>query len=140
MADERARVVRDWLAAALALIGIVGGVGAGVVWVAERAVKDAVTEAVQPLHTDMQTLKGDVAGLKGEVERLKVAQSANPAVAAALFPNALWVPEFVEWEKTHPNTGTAPVASYSGAENLAEAPWAAEYRKWHRESLKELIP
>ena len=173
MADDRARVVRDWLAAVLALVGIVGAVGAGVVWVAERSVKDAVTEAVraavpdavtmavntavpaavsaavQPLHNDVNALKDDVNALKDDVNALKddvnalkddvnalkvvqVRASANyPAVAATLFPEALWVPAFKAWAKSGITLEYGPVLAMNPqAMEWAGAPWAEEYRQW----------
>ena len=147
MASDLARAVRDWLAAGAALVAILVGVGAGVVWVAERSVKDAVTVAVnatvpgaieaalksreeatrafivdavnEAVGRELQPLQDDMAALK-----LAQARTAgNPAVAVALFPSASWVPEFETWAEANPNVSWV-------IPDWQSEPWAAKYRAW----------
>ena len=133
MASDLARAVRDRLAAGAALVAILVGVGAGVVWVAERSVKDAVTAAVnatvpgaieaalnsreeatrafivdavnEAVGRELQPLQDDVAALK--LARARAA--GNPAVAAAVFPSASWVSEFEKWAEANPDAGVSVV-------------------------------
>ena len=144
MASDLARTVRDWLAAGAALVAILVGVGAGVVWVAERsvtaavnaAVPDAIMDALKSREEDTRAfiveavekaVGRELQPLREDVAALKLAQArtaGDPAVAAALFPGASWVPGFDTWAAANPDLGAVDRESWQNE------PWAAQYREW----------
>lgn len=164
MANDTARVVRDWLAAVLALVGIVGAVGAGVVWVAENSVKDAVTDAVNeavPVAVEdavdnavanavsaivSAAVEAAVEPLRHEVDTLKVAQvTANPAVAAVLYPSAPWVSGFNSWvanQAVSPGMefGVRVMGQSGNVMDNQSGSWINAYREWAANPSQWAIP
>ena len=68
-----------------------------------------------------------------DVAALKLTQArtvGNPAVAAALFPDAPWVSEFQTWAAANPDSDGVYGFKWPNGE-----PWTSQYLKWYGELM-----
>lgn len=104
------------------------------------AVDSAVNEAVpRAVKGEIRLLEESVKMLLSDVEALKRVQAltwegwegaGNPAVSAALFPEAPWVPKFETWAENLPPGQIIDMWTMPLRADPSE-PWVAAYQDWY---------